>query len=116
MEDVRCAIPNLAAIRNHRGLSLREIADATKIRVFYLEAIESGSFEKLPGGVYSRSYVHQYAEAIQFDEAMILSALPPGPPQEDLPVESRGWSLVNRLLHRVYFAFAGGEHESRRTG
>lgn len=65
--------PDLAALRREQGLSLGEIADATKIRTHYLDAIEHGRFEKLPGGVYNRSYIRQYARAIHYDEAQLLA-------------------------------------------
>jgi hypothetical protein len=44
----------LAALRNQKGISLHQIAEATKIGVRYLEAIEGGQFASLPGGVASR--------------------------------------------------------------
>jgi cytoskeletal protein RodZ len=59
---------NLTVIRKSRGVSLREIADSTKISTRYLRAIEAGDFKKLPGGVYNTSYLRQYARAISFDE------------------------------------------------
>jgi cytoskeletal protein RodZ len=46
------------------GISLQQIAATTKINPYYLEAIESGEFHKLPAGVYTESYIRQYAEAI----------------------------------------------------
>lgn len=49
-----------------------EISNQTKIGVAYLEAIEQGQFGKLPGGIYSTSYIRQYARAIQCDEAHLL--------------------------------------------
>jgi len=52
------------AWREARGISLREIADTTKISVRYLEAIERGAFDRLPGGVYTEGYIRQYACAI----------------------------------------------------
>ncbi len=64
--------PDLASIRRQRGTSLHNIAQATKIGVSYLEAIEDGRFEKLPGGIYSISYIRQYAHAIEFDEDDLL--------------------------------------------
>jgi len=63
---------SLAAVRSQKGLSLRQIADSTKIGVHYLEAIESGQFTKLPGGVYSVNYIRQYARAIEVSEAELL--------------------------------------------
>jgi cytoskeletal protein RodZ len=64
----------LATIRHNRGISLRQIAESTKISVRSLEAIERGEFEKLPGGIYNTSYIRQYAHAIDYDESAILAA------------------------------------------
>ncbi len=63
----------LAAIRRNRGISLRQIAESTKIGIRALEAIEQGEFRKLPGGIYTTSYIRQYARAIDYDEAVILA-------------------------------------------
>lgn len=64
----------LATIRRNRGISLQEIAESTKIGVRSLEAIERGDFRKLPGGIYTTSYLRQYARAIDYDEADLLAA------------------------------------------
>jgi cytoskeletal protein RodZ len=64
----------LATIRRNRGISLRQIAESTKIGVRALEAIEQGEFQKLPGGIYTTSYIRQYARAIDYDEQEILAA------------------------------------------
>lgn len=64
---------NLTALRQSRGISLREIADATKISMRFLLAIEQEDFEQLPGGIYNTSYLRQYARAIQFEETKILA-------------------------------------------
>jgi len=66
------APPNLTALRHQKGISLHHIAEATKIGVRYLEAIEHGQFAKLPGGIYNTSYIRQYAQAIDVNEAEIL--------------------------------------------
>jgi cytoskeleton protein RodZ len=63
---------SLAAIRSNRGISLREISETTKISVRALESIEREDFRSLPGGIYSTSYIRQYARAIDYDEAAIL--------------------------------------------
>jgi len=64
---------DLRAIRQQRGISLEQIAENSKISPHYLKAIEEGSFEKLPGGIYSTSYIRQYARAIDFEEAALLA-------------------------------------------
>jgi len=103
MRSVGDGIPDLAAIRGSRGISLRQIADATRIGVYYLQAIEGRELDKLPPGIYSRSYIRQYARAIDYDEEELLGYFeltaeteeitPSGPP-------SGGW--VSRLLQFIH--------------
>jgi len=63
----------LALRRKKKAISLEQISQTTKIGVRSLQAIEEGEFQKLPGGVYSTSYIRQYARAIDFDESEILA-------------------------------------------
>ena len=70
--NVSYHVPELAAIRRTRGISLQEIAERTKISIRSLEAIECGEFRKLPGGIYTTSYLRQYARAIDYDEDALL--------------------------------------------
>src|SRR5258708_4562201 len=87
----------LASRRKRKAVSLGEIANATKISSRALQAIESGEFEKLPGGIYNTSYIRQYARAIEFDEEALLSqyyaktgiAPPRGRQQETSPEPDR---------------------------
>src|SRR5260221_11512816 len=59
--------------RDRKGISMDAIAASTKLSIRQLEAIESGDFRKLPGGIYNTSYIKQYARAIDFDEDTILA-------------------------------------------
>jgi transcriptional regulator with XRE-family HTH domain len=70
--EAKVVTPDLAAIRVRRGLSLTQIARSTRIGVSYLKAIEDGAIEKLPGGIYTKNYIRQYARAIDFDEDDLL--------------------------------------------
>lgn len=54
------------------GVSLEEVQERTKIRVRYLEAIESGDWSVLPGNVYARGFVRRYAEYIGLDGNALL--------------------------------------------
>jgi cytoskeletal protein RodZ len=67
------SVLGLATIRRNRGISLEQISASTKISVRSLKAIETGVFQKLPGGIYNTSYIKQYAKAIDFDEAELLA-------------------------------------------
>jgi cytoskeletal protein RodZ len=57
------SVLGLATVRRNRGITLQQISDATKIGVRALEAIETGDFRRLPGGIYATSYIRQYAAA-----------------------------------------------------
>ncbi len=65
--------PFLAEIRRSRKVSLEQIAANTRIRLDYLTAIEQGDFEKLPGGIYTTSYIRQYARLIEFPEQELVT-------------------------------------------
>lgn len=53
-------------------MSLRQIANATKISVAALEALERDDVSRLPGGIFSRAFVRSYAVQVGLDpEAMI---------------------------------------------
>jgi cytoskeletal protein RodZ len=54
----------LRQAREQRGISLRQIASATKIAVVALEALERGQVSKLPGGIFSRAFVRSYAQEV----------------------------------------------------
>ena len=57
----------LRTAREDRGVSLRQIAESTKISVATLEALESNDLEFLPGGIFTRSFVRNYASAVGLD-------------------------------------------------
>jgi len=53
--------------RERRGISLRQIANATKISVAVLEALERNDISKLPGGIFGRAFVRSYASEVGLD-------------------------------------------------
>src|SRR5688500_8929729 len=57
----------LRQARERRGISLRQIAASTKISVAALEALERNDVSKLPGGIFSRSFVRSYAAEVGLD-------------------------------------------------
>ena len=102
-----CTNLSLARWRRKKDLSLEQISQSTKISVRALQAIEAEEFKKLPGGIYSTSYIRQYARAIEFDESRILtlyySVMGISPESEDAarkPSDSDG-GLVSRFLRNT---------------
>ena len=62
----------LKASRLRIGDELRHIANILKIRYVYLEAIEDGRFEDLPGHTYSMGFVRAYAEHLGLDSDEVI--------------------------------------------
>ncbi len=95
-------LPNLAAIREGKSITLESIAQTTKISTRYLRAIEDGDFRLLPGGVFATSYIRQYAQAIDYDEWHLLECYRAAVPPEELlpapPPEEPKRGLVPALL------------------
>ncbi len=54
-------------LREERGVSLRQIADVTRISVSVLEALERNDISRLPGGIYGRAFVRSYATEVGLD-------------------------------------------------
>jgi len=54
--------------REARGIALREISEQTRISMRYLEAIETDDYQRLPGGIFNRSFIRAYAKFIGYDE------------------------------------------------
>jgi cytoskeleton protein RodZ len=61
--------------RIRRGLELEKVASETKIGLHLLEAMEADQFDRLPGGVFTRSFLRQYAHALGLDEEELIASL-----------------------------------------
>jgi cytoskeleton protein RodZ len=58
---------DLRAARERVGWSLSQIAGALRIREQYLEALEAGRIDRLPGNVYTLGFLRTYAAALGLD-------------------------------------------------
>ena len=54
----------LRKARTEKNISLDQLQETTKIRKRYLEAIEEGKYDILPGTFYVRAFIKQYSEAV----------------------------------------------------
>jgi cytoskeletal protein RodZ len=101
------APPDLITVRRKKGVSLQDISETTKIGVNYLRAIEEGEFAKLPGGIYSTSYIRQYARAIDYNESELLelyyraTGLRPQATTADRDPDGRGDGSLTPVPRRV---------------
>ncbi|MBO0448448.1 DUF4115 domain-containing protein [Enterococcus sp. MJM12] len=110
----------LRQARLNKNISLDELQQITKIQKRYLEAIESGELDLLPGSFYVRAFVKQYAQAVGEDGDKLVAVLagketltppPPKRPQPEtiqgsrksLHVEEKTGNPVMRLLPVIFF-------------
>src|SRR5262245_6868505 len=54
--------------REHRGMSLEQIASETKIPLRHLQALERDDVSVVPEGLYRRLKIRAYARALHFDQ------------------------------------------------
>ena len=88
----------LKRTRESKGLRLEDIARRYRIRLSFLESIESGRFEDLPEPVYSKTFIKTYAGLLGVDAGPILAqyakhiekTLPPAQPEEKAAAELKG--------------------------
>ena len=59
--------------REMRGITLEEIAEATKIGTRSLRALEEQDFDKLPGGIFNKGFVRAYARYLGLDEEQAVA-------------------------------------------
>ncbi len=64
---------NLRRERELRGISLHEIAEATKISARFLQALEQDRLDVLPGGIFPRAFLKQYARYLGLDPEKVAA-------------------------------------------
>ena len=65
----------LRRVRLQYNLSLPEVEESTRIRATYIEALELGDFERLPGQVYVTGFVKVYSEFLGLDPNRMVQLL-----------------------------------------
>jgi cytoskeleton protein RodZ len=61
--------------REEQSLSLEQVAQATRIRVHYLEALEADNFELLPSAAQVRGFLRVYADYLKLNSNELIGAL-----------------------------------------
>ena len=84
----------LRSARVKQGLTIADIEKGTSIRALYIESIEQGNIDNLPGMVYAKGFVRNYAGFLhldaeelvqQFAEENGTAAAPAAPTAEEKP-------------------------------
>lgn len=69
----------LRKAREAKRISLAAVEEATRIRRQYLEALEADQYDALPGAVFLRGFVRNYALFLGLDPEEVLASLPSQP-------------------------------------
>ena len=64
----------LRLLREERGVSVESLSEITRISNVFIEALESGQFEKLPGRVFGRGFVQNIAKNFSVDPAPLIAS------------------------------------------
>jgi cytoskeletal protein RodZ len=62
----------LRRAREENGLDLQQVSQVLRIRYFYLDAIEKGNFDRLPGPAYAAGFIRTYADFLGLDPDSVI--------------------------------------------
>ena len=104
----------LRQTREEKQVTLEELAEKTKIRKAYLEAIEGGDQDVLPDEVYVRGFLRIYAKVLGIDPDEVIRMYDQG--EQELQIQqanNQRQSLLEkrrarRRRKRIRFAILGG--------
>jgi hypothetical protein len=98
--------------RELRHITLDDVAEHTKISRRYLEAIEEGRYDRLPGETFVRGFIRSYAQSVgldptdtllMYEQARGIRAVAPSPAEPRSPARR---SRQRRALHWPLIAVA----------
>jgi cytoskeletal protein RodZ len=100
----------LKAEREKSGLSHKQVAQITKLRRHYVEALENEEWDNLPAPVFVKGFIRSYAQALGLDETIIfdlyqkigpVGEAPPTPLVEPKKSKKRRVVIIISLLVAV---------------
>jgi len=72
---VNSASERMRAAREAAGMSLKDVAETTRVPLRHLASLEEGDFAALPGTTYCAGFARAYARAVGMDEASLVSQI-----------------------------------------
>ena len=97
----------LLEARLAKGLTLEEAEAATSIRKLYLDAVEKGEFEKVPGEVFTKGIIRTYGNFLGFwvstgrSLSIFTKRRPAGLPKKPLLPSLSAWLKKSVFRHRL---------------
>jgi transcriptional regulator with XRE-family HTH domain len=80
--------------RERRGITIKTIADQTKVAAPLLEGLESGDVSRWPGGIYRRAFVRAYATALGLDADEVVQRFEQEHPSEEAQAAAAAAALL----------------------
>lgn len=65
----------LAEARARKNFTIPEVAQQLKLSVSQIEALEADAYARLPGAVFVRGFVRNYARLLELDSELLIAAL-----------------------------------------
>ncbi len=76
--------------RENQKLSVQDVEKGTSIRALYIEAIEQGEYDKLPGEVYAKGFIKNYGNFLNLDgDALVRQFIVEISPTITIPEEGQ---------------------------
>jgi transcriptional regulator with XRE-family HTH domain len=88
----------LRAEREKRGWTLEELAQRTRIKQSYFEAIENDDPAGLPGGFFYRSFIRQYARLLELPDSVFEERITQSLEQERRALDEMESALPDRHI------------------
>ena len=95
----------LAAAREERKLTQRDVADVLNLSVAVVEAIETGDQQHLPASVFTQGYIRAYAKLVDLDPEPLVANLDTAEPEV---VPEKSSTSINPLPIQLPPAALGG--------
>jgi cytoskeleton protein RodZ len=99
----------LAKARGTRGFTVADVARHLKITTEQVEALEAGAYDQLPGRVFARGFLRNYAKLVGIDPQPLLRSIDgemSGPDLVELRTPSEVVMQENRARWPLYSALA----------
>jgi hypothetical protein len=110
-------------------MTLRQVAEATRISVRALESLERNDIARLPGGIFSRAFVRAYAVEVglapeetvqefiaQFPDESVTAGHPTAKAHEDFEAVEGNRRAATTFLRRATSAAAASRHRRASGG
>jgi cytoskeleton protein RodZ len=100
--------------REEKRLSLESVAQKTRIKLAFLQAIEEDAFQLIPSETYVRGFIRSYAKMVHLNPEEILNlyrtqaAPPPGPAEESPAPSNRHLKQIKNHFFDFLTTMAGG--------